>query len=82
MYYMCVVEVEMECLPDFFDRASVEEHIAATCTFSLGALAIDCLATCVEAHEANTGKRWPSVRLFVYVVTSHHTHQRWLNFAD
>ncbi len=54
MSYMCVVAVEMVCLPDFFDRVSAQEHIAAT--FSLGALAKDCLATCAEAQEANTGK--------------------------
>ncbi len=55
---MCVVAVEMACLPDFFDRVSVKEHIAAT--FSLGALAKDHLATYMymyaEAHEVNTGK--------------------------
>ncbi len=66
MSYICVVAVEMACLPDFFDRVSVKEHIAAT--FSLGALAKDCLATCAEAQEANTGKRWPSARIFVYVL--------------
>ncbi len=60
MSYMCVV--------------AVKERIAAT--FSLGALAKDCLATCAEAQEANTGKRWPSARIFVYVVAPRHTHQR------
>ncbi len=71
---MCVVAVEMACLPDFFARVSAKEHIAAT--YSLGALAIDCLATCTEAQEANTGKQWPSARIFVYVVAPRHTHQR------
>ncbi len=56
LYYMCVVAVEMACLPDFFNHVSAKEHIAAA--FSLGALAKDCLATCAEAQEANTGKRW------------------------
>ncbi len=76
MSYICVVAVEMASLPDFFDHVhvSVKEHIAAT--FSLGGLAKDCLATCVEAQEANTGKRWPSARIFVYVVAPRHTHQR------
>ncbi len=73
MSYMCVVSVEMTCLPDFFDHVSANEHITAT--FSLGALAKDCLATCVEAQEANSGKQWPSARIFVYVVAPHHTHQ-------
>ncbi len=76
MSYMCVVAVETACLriPDFFDRVSVKEHIAAT--FSLGALAKDFLAPYVEAHEANTGKQWPSACIFVYVVALRHTHQR------
>ncbi len=47
MSYMCVVAVEMACLPDFFDRVSAKEHIAAT--YSPGALAKDCLVTCAEA---------------------------------
>ncbi len=71
---MCVVVVEMACLRDFLDRVSVKEHIAAT--FSLGALAKDCLATCAEAQEANTGKRWPSACIFVHVVAPRYTHQR------
>ncbi len=74
MSYMCIVGVEMACLLDFFDCVSVKEHIAAT--FSLGALAKDCLATCVEAQEANIGKRWPSACICVYVVAPRHTHQR------
>ncbi len=53
MSYMYVVAVEMACLPDFVNHVSVKERIAAT--FSLGALAKDCLATCAEAQEANTG---------------------------
>ncbi len=70
MSYMCVVAVETA---DFFDRVSIKEHNAAT--FSLGALAKDCLANCAEAQEVNTGKRWPSACTFVYVVASRHTHQ-------
>ncbi len=27
---MCVVVVEMECFPDFFNRVSTKEHITAT----------------------------------------------------
>ncbi len=75
--YMCVVVVEMACVPDFFDRVSTKEHIAAA--FSLEALAKGCLATCAdtaETQEANTGKRWSSVCTFVYVVAPRHTHQR------
>ncbi len=68
MSYMCVVAIEMACLPDFFDRVSVKEYIAAT--FSLGGLAKVCLATCAEAQ------RWPSAHIFVYVVAPRHTHQR------
>ncbi len=54
MSYMCVVVVEMVCLPDFFNCVSVKEHIAAT--FSLGALAKDCLATCVNCTKLTCNK--------------------------
>ncbi len=77
MSYKCVQAVEMACLPDFFDCVSAKEHIAAT--FSLGAWPKDCLATCAEAQEANAGKRWPSARIFVYVVAPRHTHH---DFVD
>ncbi len=80
MSYMCIIAVEMACLPDFFNRVSAKEHITAT--FSLGALAKDCLATCAEAQEVNTGKRWPSACMLVYVVAPRHTHQRELHFVD
>ncbi len=30
MSYMCVVAVEMVCLPVFFDRVSAKKHITAT----------------------------------------------------
>ncbi len=75
MSYMCVVAVELVCLPDFFDHVGAKEHITAT--FSLGAWPKDCLASCAEAQEANTGpgKQWPSARIFVYMVAPHHTHE-------